>query len=437
MENNLVFIKEVYIKGCKISFKYSKKDKRYLFNKDISKKKADDIVGLFEEIKADTINIFNNAFLIGDVDKIDDLLKKNNFDKNEITIKYGINEITIKYGININAMTYIKCRETTVLIEAVGTNQVAVTRLLLERGADPSLGDRHGVTPLIAAAVDDYLPLLLMLIEAKAEVDSAEPVYGCTAFHYVCMEGNADCAEALVRAGCDTSLRTKDGKTGREIAQQMGHTAVLERLDALEKERERELVEAAYNNELQTMERLIAEGVSVEAKDEYGDPAVFNAAHAGHLDALKLLRQHGANLDATDSDGETALMTAARWGKADCAEALLEWGADKDAANNYGNTALHLAANWPRLECARLLVRARADRAKKNNDGETALDLARQEDPGWQRTNAATRSLVEIVALLEQADAEKNKKKRRRRRRKKGRKITRKKQKQLNFTINI
>ena len=40
-----------------------------------------------------------------------------------------------------------------------------------------------------------------------------------------------ECAEALVRAGCDTSLRAKDGKTGREIAQQMGHTAVLERLD--------------------------------------------------------------------------------------------------------------------------------------------------------------------------------------------------------------
>ena len=82
MENDFVFIKEVYIKGCKISFKYSKKDKRYLFNKDISKKNQDDIVGLFEEIKANIINTFKNDFLTGDVDKIDDLLKKNNFDKN-------------------------------------------------------------------------------------------------------------------------------------------------------------------------------------------------------------------------------------------------------------------------------------------------------------------------------------------------------------------
>ena len=96
MENNLVFIKEVYIKGCKISFKYSKKDKRYLFNKDISKKKADDIVGLFEEIKANTINIFINAFLTGDVDKIDDLLKK--------TISILQSEILILI-LSINTMT--------------------------------------------------------------------------------------------------------------------------------------------------------------------------------------------------------------------------------------------------------------------------------------------------------------------------------------------
>ena len=101
-----------------------------------------------------------------------------------------------------------------------------------------------------------------------------------------------------------------------------------------------ELAEAARNNELQTMERLIAEGVSADAKDRYGRPALARAAEGGHLDALKLLRRHGANLDATDSTfGWTALIWAVHNGKADCAEALLEWGADKDAADDKGWTA--------------------------------------------------------------------------------------------------
>ena len=83
--------------------------------------------------------------------------------------------------------------------------------------------------------------------------------------------------------------------------------------------KETELAEAAMRNELQAMERLIAEGVSADAKGGFqnGQPALHLAAIGGHLDALKLLRRHGANLEATDSGGWTALMTAAGNGKAE------------------------------------------------------------------------------------------------------------------------
>eukprot|EP01045_Picozoa_sp_COSAG04_P017749 COSAG04_NODE_1592_length_6214_cov_4.841047_4_plen_180_part_00 len=119
-----------------------------------------------------------------------------------------------------------------------------------------------------------------------------------------------------------------------------------------------ELAQAAWKNDLQTMERLIAEGVSADAKNEYGDPALALAAGGGHLDALKLLRRHGAKVDATDTNGRTALTWAARTGKADCAEALLEWGADKDAADKYGGTALHFAALEGHLDRAGARPRA-------------------------------------------------------------------------------
>eukprot|EP01045_Picozoa_sp_COSAG04_P020320 COSAG04_NODE_2068_length_4871_cov_2.073973_3_plen_52_part_01 len=45
------------------------------------------------------------------------------------------------------------------------------------------------------------------------------------------------------------------------------------------------LAAAAAKNQLQTMERLIAEGVSADAKDELGIPALLWAANKGHLDA--------------------------------------------------------------------------------------------------------------------------------------------------------
>ena len=78
------------------------------------------------------------------------------------------------------------------------------------------------------------------------------------------------------------------------------------------------LAKAAYNNELQTMERLLAEDVSADVKDGDGRPALWLAAQGGHLDALELLRRHGANLEATGPGGSTALMKAVCMGNADC-----------------------------------------------------------------------------------------------------------------------
>ena len=46
------------------------------------------------------------------------------------------------------------------------------------------------------------------------------------------------------------------------------------------------LAKVAYNNELQTMERLLAEDVSADVKDGDGRPALWLAAQGGHLDAL-------------------------------------------------------------------------------------------------------------------------------------------------------
>jgi hypothetical protein len=67
-------------------------------------------------------------------------------------------------------------------------------------------------------------------------MDAADPD-GFTAFHFACVKNQAECAEALVRAGCGVGLKISDGATGRELAETLGHAAVVERLDALGAER--------------------------------------------------------------------------------------------------------------------------------------------------------------------------------------------------------
>ena len=159
--------------------------------------------------------------------------------------------------------------------------------------------------------------------------------------------------------------------------------------------KETELAQAARGNQLQTMERLIAEGVSADAKNEHGTPVLVLAAEGGHLDALKLLRRHGANLDATDSGGETALMEVALSGKADCAGALLEWGADKDAADtSYGNTALHAAAGQPKAKAVHVVVAPGAEFVAAGLGERRTTEFAGEQDE----------RVLEHAALLEVLD---------------------------------
>jgi hypothetical protein len=47
------------------------------------------------------------------------------------------------------------------------------------------------------------------------------------------MARQAECAEALMRAGCDAGMRDKTGRTGRELAELQGHTAMLAQIRVL------------------------------------------------------------------------------------------------------------------------------------------------------------------------------------------------------------
>jgi ankyrin repeat protein len=65
------------------------------------------------------------------------------------------------------------------------------------------------------------------------QVNASAPGYGRTAFHNACYQNHPECAEALVRAGCDVRIKDKRGETGRQLAERHQSTAVVARLRAL------------------------------------------------------------------------------------------------------------------------------------------------------------------------------------------------------------
>eukprot|EP01046_Picozoa_sp_COSAG06_P005184 COSAG06_NODE_228_length_19725_cov_8.167839_18_plen_274_part_00 len=125
---------------------------------------------------------------------------------------------------------------TTALIQAVGHEQHAAVELLLEVKADPNIPTRLGFTPLMAAAGRDRLRILRTLLDRDTiAIDAVSTEHGGTAFHCACAKGQANCAVELARRGCDMTLRVrgKGGMTGKEMAENLKHTAVLAGLRAL------------------------------------------------------------------------------------------------------------------------------------------------------------------------------------------------------------
>ena len=77
---------------------------------------------------------------------------------------------------------------------------------------------------------------VLGLLLAKGVALDTVRSRGGAAFHYACISNQCDCAEALVRAGCDVTVEDSNGKTGQQAAEASGHTVLLARLSALTQE---------------------------------------------------------------------------------------------------------------------------------------------------------------------------------------------------------
>ena len=133
-------------------------------------------------------------------------------------------------------------KETTrVLARAVYGGDRGAIDLPIEDDDIANYVDSDGYTALMRAAEDGDLCIIESLLEAEVFVDEQHLDSGWTAFHLACFVGNTDCAMELAERGCcDMTLRTRDTGftvTGKEMAECMGHTEVLEGLSALEEQR--------------------------------------------------------------------------------------------------------------------------------------------------------------------------------------------------------
>uniref|UniRef100_F7GNC6 Ankyrin repeat and death domain containing 1A n=1 Tax=Macaca mulatta TaxID=9544 RepID=F7GNC6_MACMU len=198
---------------------------------------------------------------------------------------------------------------------------------------------------------------------------------------------------------------------------------------------ERQLHEAARQNNVSRMQELIGRRVNTRARNHVGRVALHWAAGAGHEQAVRLLLEHEAAVDEEDAFGMNALLLSAWFGhlrilqilvnsgaKIHCKSkdglTLLHCAAQKghvpvlafimedledvalDHVDKLGRTAFHRAAEHGQLDALDFLVGSGCDHSVKDKEGNTALHLA-----AGRGHMAVLQRLVDIGLDLEEQNA--------------------------------
>ena len=218
------------------------------------------------------------------------------------------------------------------------TERLAIVRTLAAAGRGAEALDDRGRTPLAVAAEAGRLgPVVKALLDAGADAtalpDDALPLQWAYTFGV-----DLPVVEALLAAGAHVSSRRRD--TGETALHQANDPAVLQ--------------------------RLLAAGADVMARDNLGDTPLHSLVVG---EATEALIAAGADAMARNDAGETPLHSVPSTSTAGV-EALIAAGADVMARDNAGETPLHDRFGPAVID---VLVAAGADAMARADNGETPL----------------------------------------------------------------
>ncbi len=105
-------------------------------------------------------------------------------------------------------------------------------RVLLDAGAELDVVSRNdfSVYPIHSAAAG-RVPVALLLVERGADVNVKQR-HGWTPLHSAARNGSDALVDALLAAGADPAATNDDGVTAADLAREAGHDAIVERLQA-------------------------------------------------------------------------------------------------------------------------------------------------------------------------------------------------------------
>jgi ankyrin repeat protein len=280
----------------------------------------------------------------------------------------------------------------TPLMWAVSNGHVEVVRLLLAGNVNLARRDSRGNSLLMAAARNGHKELVKILLDRGSNI-LARNQYGSTALSIAAYKGHVEIVSLLLESGAEIDSIDKSGRTPLTLAARHGRREVanllLKKGAAIEKlvgasgtaprsQATLALFKAMIQGDTQESKRLISNGAGVDSTTESGHTPLILAASLGHTGLVELLLNLGADIDAKTENESTAIKWAANNGWLETVRALWKRGAGTHIRDKWLATPLMYASQNGHTEIVRILANKApiADINAKSARGNTALTLA-------------------------------------------------------------
>ncbi|MCP5369897.1 MAG: ankyrin repeat domain-containing protein [Rickettsiaceae bacterium] len=265
--------------------------------------------------------------------------------------------------------------------------------LLLNKGADPTIKNNGGNTPLHLAAYSGNVEIFKKILIAVEQAEKMTPEHlnsrnkeGNTSLHAavsarteVNQEVNQELVDLLLNKGADPTIKNNGGNTPLHLASLCGNKKIVD--------------------------LLIDKEVDLNIQNTDGNTPLHLASLLGYKEVVDLLLNNRADPTIKNKDGNTALhvavsmRTKVKQGvKQEIVDLLLNKGADPTIKNNGGNTPLHLASLCGNKEVVDLLIDEGADPTIKNKEGHTPLEIAK----GLMESN---HEIYQILSKIQSPDS--------------------------------
>jgi ankyrin repeat protein len=223
--------------------------------------------------------------------------------------------------------------------------------LLLRRGADATVVDDAGVTPLFSAFPlrDSYA--IKAFLEAGAPGINVGNNDGETALHWAALNGFPELTERLLNHSADVNHVDKQGVSAAHKAAHSGFDDVLR--------------------------VLFARGADALATDARGRSLLHHGAMGGSRLAILMALSKGASINtATAADMQTILHLVCERAPRGLVAELVTFGADETRRDSLGRTPLHYCVKAANEFAVEELLNAGAERDARDSSGQTPADMA-------------------------------------------------------------